>query len=99
MKIFEINPVGICTNPNEIIFEEKDRLAKVKTAFIDGGWYFGTSLETKTGGHTFGVRKDKNRFETEKHCIEAGINDLADRGFICRITEKEQLTFEDMLCN
>jgi len=94
-KIFEINEFGVCINPNEIIFENEKFTAKIETAYIDDGWYFGTSAHTKNSGHSFCVSKDKNRFDTEKEAINKAESYLIDRGFnIKNKSENEQLTFD-----
>ena len=96
-KIFEINDFGVCINPNEIIFEDKKFTAKIKTAHIDDGWYFGTSSYTNTTGHAFCISKDKNKFYTEKQAINAGIKQLCNFGFNVKV-DNEQLTFKDIAC-
>ena len=97
-KIFEINEFGVCINPNEIIFNDKQFTVKVKTAIIDDFWYYG--IETNIGESTYSscVSKDCYWFNTEKECINAGIIFLNNRGFKVR-NQEEQMTFEDMLCN
>ncbi len=96
-KIFELNDFGVCINPNVIIFENEKFNAEIKTAFIDNGWYFGTSSETKNSGHAFCIPPAHHRPDPDPHAIPAGITQLVNFGFNVEV-DNEQLTFEDIAC-
>ena len=75
MKKFELNPHGVCEDPNEyLLVKNKECEIIIETAFIENKWRAGNNITFGNFG-CGGLPSPHDRpFDTERECVENELN-------------------------
>lgn len=93
-KEFIINENGVCINPNRVEYGDNKWGYVIKTAKIDGKWYFAYDCYHPNGGCGCGVSADKTykAFNSEHEAISAAstkVHNYFSRGFYSAYDKKD----------